>query len=298
MGEEKDVTAQLKNVLAMSAFGTLAVFIRNIEISSMETAFWRGVIALGVLWLIRKAFYRKTTVSMDGKERALLFLAGMAVGLNWALLFTAYEHTSVAVATLSYYFAPVIVIVLSPFLFKERMTVFQFACFVMASLGLVLVIGTSGFGNDGSYLGVLCGLGAAVFYASVVLINKVVKNVSGLDRTFIQFWGAVALLLVVLVTTEGFQIQNASSKSLANLLIVGVVHTGLCYWLYFSSIKDMPGQQTAILSYIDPFVAILVSVMVFNETIRPVQAVGAVLILGFTCLYEIRKGGDCIAGNT
>ena len=227
-----------------------------------------------------------------------MFLAGMAVGLNWALLFTAYEHTSVAVATLSYYFAPVIVIVLSPFLFKERMTVFQFACFVMASLGLVLVIGTSGFGNDGSYLGVLCGLGAAVFYASVVLINKVVKNVSGLDRTFIQFWGAVALLLVVLVTTEGFQIQNASSKSLANLLIVGVVHTGLCYWLYFSSIKDMPGQQTAILSYIDPFVAILVSVMVFNETIRPVQAVGAVLILGFTCLYEIRKGGDCIAGNT
>nr|WP_275891443.1 DMT family transporter [Ruminococcus sp. OA3] len=276
--------------MAMSAFGTLAIFVRNIALSSMETAFWRGVIALAVLWLIRKFFYRRTSVVVTASKRGLLFLSGMAAGINWALLFMAYEHTSVAVATLAYYFAPVIVIVLAPILFKEKMTLFQLACFAMATLGLVLVIGAGGLGSDGDFPGILFGLGAAAFYASVVLINKTVKDVGGLDRTFIQFEGAVALLLVILLFQGGFHIQNTSSTSIVNLLIVGILHTGLCYWLYFSSIKDMPGQQTAILSYIDPFVAILVSVFIFREAIRPAQAVGAVLILGFTCLHEIGKG--------
>lgn len=288
-GEETAVTPQLKNILAMSAFGTLAIFVRNISLSSMETAFWRGVIALAVLWLIRKIFYRNTKAALARRERGLLFLSGMAVGLNWAFLFMAYEHTSVAVATLAYYFAPVIVIVLAPILFKEKMTWFQLVCFVMATLGLVLVIGAGGQGTDGNFAGVLFGLGAAVFYASVVLMNKTVKDVGGLNRTLIQFEGAVVLLLVILLIRGGFQIQNASLVSIANLLTVGILHTGLCYWLYFSSIKDMPGQQTAILSYIDPFVAILVSVFVFRESIRPAQAAGAALILGFTCLYEIGK---------
>ncbi|MCH1984353.1 DMT family transporter [Ruminococcus sp. OA3] len=284
------MTPQLKNIMAMSAFGTLAIFVRNIALSSMETAFWRGVIALAVLWLIRKFFYRRTSVVVTASKRGLLFLSGMAAGINWALLFMAYEHTSVAVATLAYYFAPVIVIVLAPILFKEKMTLFQLACFAMATLGLVLVIGAGGLGSDGDFPGILFGLGAAAFYASVVLINKTVKDVGGLDRTFIQFEGAVALLLVILLFQGGFHIQNTSSTSIVNLLIVGILHTGLCYWLYFSSIKDMPGQQTAILSYIDPFVAILVSVFIFREAIRPAQAVGAVLILGFTCLHEIGKG--------
>ncbi|WP_195984238.1 DMT family transporter [Clostridium sp. D33t1_170424_F3] len=284
------MTPQLKNILAMAAFGTIAIFVRGVALPSMEIAFWRGAIALAVLWLIRTLLSKKKAARMSARQKGLLFLSGMAVGLNWALLFMAYEHTSVAVATLAYYFAPVLVIVLTPLLFRERMTLFQFFCFAMATLGLVLVIGTGSAGGSDNLRGILYGLGAASFYAGIVLMNKFVREGDGLERTMLQFAGAVALLFVLLLFRGGFQIGAASVPSIANLLIVGVFHTGLCYWLYFSSIKDLPGQQTAILSYVDPFVAILVSTLFFREPILPAQAVGAVLILGFTCLNQAAGG--------
>lgn len=280
---------QIKNMLAMTAFGTISVFVRNIGLSSFEIAFWRGAIALVVLWLIRHIGYRKQSGQVTGRQRFFLFLSGMAVGLNWALLFMAYEYTSVAVATLAYYFAPVIVIALSPVLFRERMTLTQLGCFVMASLGLVMVIGTGDLSGGNHMRGILYGLSAAVFYAGIILMNKAVPSVSGLERTYIQFGGASALLFLILIMRGGFAVFQASAASVANLLVVGILHTGLCYWLYFSSIRELPGQQTAILSYIDPFVAILVSVLVFQEPIRVSQGIGAGLILGFTCLYEVLK---------
>ena len=284
------MTAQIKNALAMTAFGTISIFVRGIALSSMEIAFWRGSIALVVLWFIKKAFYRENKVHISRKQKVLLFLSGMAVGLNWALLFMAYEHTSIAVATLAYYFAPVIVMIVSPLLFKERMTLFQLLCFVMATAGLVLVVSAGNSMSGGSRAGIGFGLGAAVFYAAVVLMNKWIREGSGLERTIIQFFGAVALLFVILMVQGGFRIQTASPGSIGNLLIVGVIYTGLCYWLYFSSIKDLAGQQTAILSYLDPFVAILVSTLFFREPIRVLQGIGAVLILGFTCAYQLDRG--------
>lgn len=280
------MTPQLKNILAMATFGTIAIFVRGVALPPMEIAFWRGAVALAVLWLIRTLFYKKDAARISARQKALLFLSGMAVGLNWALLFMAYEHTSVAMATLAYYFAPVLVIVLTPLLFRERMTLFQFFCFAMATLGLVLVIGVGSTGGGDSLRGILYGLGAASFYASVVLMNKFVREGGGLERTILQFAGAVTLLFVILLARGGFRIGGTSVSSIANLLIVGIFHTGLCYWLYFSSIRDLPGQQTAILSYVDPFVAILVSTLFFREPILPAQAVGAALILGFTCLNQ------------
>ncbi len=284
------MTAQIKNALAMTAFGTISIFVRGIALSSMEIAFWRGSIALVVLWFIKKAFYRENNIHISRKQKVLLFLSGMAVGLNWALLFMAYEHTTIAVATLAYYFAPVIVMIVSPLLFKERMTLFQLLCFAMATAGLVLVVSAGNSMAVGSRAGIGFGLGAAVFYAAVVLMNKWIREGSGLERTIIQFLGAVSLLFVILMVQGGFRIQAASPGSIGNLLIVGVIYTGLCYWLYFSSIKDLAGQQTAILSYLDPFVAILVSTLFFREPIRVLQGIGAVLILGFTCLYQIDRG--------
>lgn len=278
---------QGKNILAMVAFGTISVFVRNIELSSIEIAFWRGAIALVVLWLIRHLGYRHHAGEITGRQRLFLLLSGMAVGLNWALLFMAYEYTSVAVATLAYYFAPVIVIALSPVLFREKMTLAQFGCFVMAALGLVLVIGTGDISGGNHVRGILYGLAAAAFYASIILTNKAVRAAGGLERTYIQFTGAAGLLFVILILRGGFEVFDASLASIVNLMVVGIFHTGLCYWLYFSSIKELPGQQTAILSYIDPFVAILVSVFVFREPIRVSQGIGAALILGFTCLYEV-----------
>ena len=208
------------------------------------------------------------------------------MGFNWILLFEAYKYTTVSIATLSYYFAPVIVTAVCPLLFKEKLTAKQMVCFVMSTIGLVLITGVGGGGTQ-DLLGITFGLGAAVFYASVMLLNKFIKGVAGLHRTFIQFLAAILVLLPYVALTDGFNLMTLDSEGWQNLIIVGLVHTGVTYCMYFTALKELPGQKAAILSYIDPLVAVLVSVVWLGETMTVMQIIGGVLILGFTLWGEL-----------
>ena len=230
---------------------------------------------------------QKIEVRRLKKELILLLVSGMAMGFNWILLFEAYKYTTVSVATLSYYFAPVIVTVVCPLLFKEILTGKQILCFIMSTLGLVMITGIGRVGGGRDFVGILFGLGAAVFYATVVLLNKFIKNVDGIHRTFLQFLSAVVILIPYVVMTSGVTLGKLNGIGWVNLLIVGLVHTGATYCMYFSSLKELPGQKAAILSYIDPLVAVLISVAVLGETMTLWQAIGGLLILGFTLWNEI-----------
>ena len=274
---------------AMTIFGTIALFVRNIAVSSAEIALYRAVMAtllLGSFFLISGQRIDFRSIS---KELPLLLLSGMAMGINWILLFEAYRYTTVSVATLSYYFAPVIVTVACPVLFKEKMGAKQWICFFMSTLGIVLITGTGDLSvSDSHFTGILFGLGAAVLYAFVVLMNKFIKGVAGIQRTFLQFAAAVAILLPYVLLSGGFTLGSLNGTGWINLLIVGIVHSGLAYCLYFSALKDIPGQEAAILSYIDPLVAVAVSVSILGEQLTLLQLLGGILILGFTLLNEIK----------
>lgn len=274
-------------IISMAVFGTIGIFVRNIPVSSGELALYRAVMAALLLGAFLLITGQKIPFGKIKKEIPLLLASGVAMGINWILLFEAYKYTSVSVATLSYYFAPVIVTAVCPFLFKEKLTGKQILCFVMSTLGLVLItgIGTSGSGKD--IVGILFGLGAACFYATVILLNKFIKNVEGIHRTFMQFISAIIVLLPYVLFTGGFTLGSLDGKGWINLLIIGLIHTGVTYCLYFSSLKELPGQKAAILSYIDPLVAVLISVTVLNEAMTVMQIIGGVLILGFTMLNEL-----------
>lgn len=275
-------------ILSMTIFGTLGLFVRNIPVSSGELALYRAILAailIGIFLLVMK---QKIPFSSIAKDIPLLLVSGMAMGINWILLFEAYKYTTVSVATLSYYFAPVIVTAVCPILFREKLTGKQVLCFIMSTLGLVMITGIgemAGGGND--FVGILFGLGAAVFYATVILLNKFIKNVEGIHRTFFQFLAAIVILLPYVLFTGGITLGNLNSIGWINLLVVGIVHTGVNYCMYFTSLKELPGQKAAILSYIDPLVAVLISVTVLGESMTLWQAVGGILILGFTLWNEI-----------
>ena len=266
-------------LLSMAVFGTIAPFVRRISVSSGELALYRAILGaalIGVYLLIR----RKNPFSAKlRREILLLLLSGGAMGINWILLFEAYRYTTVSTATLCYYFAPVIVTLLSPILFREALTPRQILCFAMATLGLVLITGVEGRGN---LTGILFGLGAAAFYAAVVLLNKYIRHTAGIQRTFLQFLAAIVILIPYVAATGGVTLSRLNSIGWVCLLVVGIFHTGITYCLYFSSLKAIPGQSAAILSYIDPLVAVLISVTVLHEPLSWQQALGGTLILGFT----------------
>lgn len=269
-------------VLAMVIFGTLAPFVRNIGVSSGELALYRAVMGAGLIGVYLLAKRRNPFCGGLKREILLLLLSGGAMGINWILLFEAYRYTSVSTATLCYYFAPVIVTALSPVLFRERLTRKQLFCFVMATLGLVLITGLEPSAGSANLTGILFGLGAAVFYAAVILLNKYIRSTAGIQRTFLQFLAAIVTLIPYVAATGGVTLSRLDGTGWLCLLVVGILHTGITYCLYFSSLKALPGQRAAILSYIDPLMAVLISVTVLRESMTWQQALGGGLILGFT----------------
>lgn len=284
---KESVQAKLMLSAAMVIFGTLGVFTRNIGVTSGELALYRAVLA-SVLIGFYLVFIKKGRLNLKnaGRELPLLLASGIAMGINWILLFQAYRYTTISAATLSYYFAPVIVTVASPLLFHERLTAKQIICFVMSTLGLVLIIGTGGGEETAGITGILFGLGAAVFYAAVILLNKFIKNVAGIQRTILQMLAAVVTLLPYVALSSGFNLNLLDSTGWACLLTVGLFHTGITYCLYFSALKDLTGQEAAILSYIDPLVAVIISVLLLGEPMTLMQLIGGALILGFTLWNE------------
>lgn len=290
---KKTMNPRLMLITSMTIFGTLGLFVRNIPVSSGELALYRAVLAALLIAVFLLLTKQRIPFSRIKKEVPLLLASGIAMGINWILLFEAYKYTTVSVATLSYYFAPVIVTIVCPVLFQEKLTGKQILCFVMSTVGLVLITGIGEVGSGSDFVGILFGLGAAVFYATVILLNKFIKNVEGIHRTFLQFLAAIVILVPYVILTSGVTLGSLDGIGWINLLIVGLVHTGVTYCLYFSSLKELPGQKAAILSYIDPLVAVLISVTVLGEAMTLWQVIGGMLILGFTLWNEISpKTGD------
>lgn len=284
--------------LAAAIFGTIGLFVRQISLPSAEIALCRAVLAvlaIGSYLLITK---QKIEISGMKKELVLLLISGVAMGANWILLFEAYKYTTVSMATLSYYTAPVLITLVSTFLFREKLTPRKILCFVMSTLGILLITVSGSGGGSGAgssplsgsgtdHIGIMFGLCAAVLYATVVLLNKFIKNVEGIRRTFLQFIAAVATLFPYVMLTGGTHLSTLNGAGWGFLLVVGLVHTGIAYCLYFSSLQHVSGQEAAVLSYIDPFVAVVLSVLLLHEPMSLMQMAGGAMILGFTLLNEM-----------
>lgn len=274
-------------ITPMAIFGTLGLFVRNIPVSSAELALYRAVLAALLIALFLLITKQKMPFAQIRKVIPLLLVSGAAMGVNWILLFEAYKYTTVSMATLSYYFAPVLITVVCAILFRERLTGRQWICFVMSTLGLAMITGV-GLKNGGTdHIGILLGLGAAVLYATVVLLNKYIRDVPGIHRTLLQFLAAIVVLIPYVLGSGRISLENLNHIGWINLLIVGFIHTGLTYCMYFSALKELPGQKAAILSYIDPLVAVLISVTLLGEPMTLWQGIGGAFILGFTLWNEL-----------
>ena len=285
--------AKLRLIFAMTMFGTLGLFVRAIPLPSSVIALVRG--AVGAVFLLLVCLLLKTPPDKRAIGRNLKFLipCGVAMGFNWILLFEAYRYTTVAVATLCYYLSPVIILLLSPLLLKEKLTALKAGCIALALVGMFLVSGVVQSGMSGEALnltGIALGLGAAVLYACIVLLSKQLRDISSYDTTIMELGiSAVVMLLYNLVTVD-FSTLTCPPVGLAALAVVAIFHTGVCYALYFGSIAVLPAQTSALFSYIDPVVAILLSALLLREPMDVLSAIGAVLILGSTLLGEVLEG--------
>lgn len=290
--QNKQTKAILSLIAAMLIFGSVGIFRRYIPLPSATIAYIRGFI--GMLFLLGFMAVKKQRPDMAAIRKNILplCLSGAFIGINWMLLFEAYNYTTVSCATLCYYTAPVYVILLSPIVLKDRITPARLGCTVCSLFGMVLVSGMIGEGTaDVGIKGVLFGLGAAVFYAAVMLTNKKLQGIGAFDRTVVQLGIAGVAVLPYSIIAEGDAIAEAiprmTALPLVMLAVVGVIHTGVAYALYFGSFMNIKAQTAALFSYIDPVAALVLSAVILGENMTLLQIIGAVLIIGSAAVGEI-----------
>ncbi len=220
----------------------------------------------------------------------ILLLSGAAIGFNWIFLFEAYNYTTVATATLTYYLAPFFVMIASPLVLKEKLTIKQFFCLIGAIIGMVFVSGVvkNGIPEADELKGILFGLGAAILYASVIILNKKLREISAYEKTVMQLGTAAVVVIPYIFLTEDVTQLTFEPLTVVMLLVTGIIHTGIAYALYFNSMKDLKAQTVAIFSYIDPAVAIILSAVILKERMDIYGIIGAVLILGSAMISEIQ----------
>lgn len=292
MGMQKQATLQM--AIAMTIFGTIGIFVRYIPLPSSIIALARGIIGTLFILLFSLLQKKKPDVTAIRKNLVLLAVSGLFIGANWILLFEAYRYTTVATATLCYYLEPIFVFLLTPFVLKEKLTGKQIFCVLAALLGIVFLSGIlQGEGIGAKDLkGILLGTSAALLYACVILMNKFLKDISSFDRTLTQIGMAAITILPYCLVTESVSTLTFGGTTILLLLVVGILNTGISYTLYFAAMKDLSASTTALFSYIDPVVAIILSTVILRETMGLYDCVGAVLILGSTLYYEF---GDKIS---
>lgn len=281
--------AKVSFLAAILIYGTLGVFVRLVALPSSLIALARS--GIGTLFLLLLMAIKRQPPGFAAIRRNWkpLLLAGALLGFNWVAMFEAYRYTTVAVATLCTYMNPVIIVTGAAIFLHERLTLRKIVCVLVALVGMVFVSGVtaSGLPTGSSATGILLGLLTAVLYGIIVLSNKTLRDISAYDRTAAQLLIATFVLLPYYLLTEDLPALTISAQQIGLLLVLGIVHTGFAYSLYFGSMQTLPAQTLAILSYLDPVTAVLLSALVLHEPLHSYEIIGAVCILGAAIVSEL-----------
>ncbi|MNZ44106.1 aromatic amino acid exporter [compost metagenome] len=274
-------------MLSMIIFGAVGVFAKYIDMSSSKIALFLSLI--GAVFLLIIFISRKQKISWDivKKNAVVLFIAGIALSGNWIFLFQAYKETTIANAALSYYFAPVLVIMLSPFVLKEKLSLKKVVCIGVALLGLFLILQNSTLETTGNHLlGIGYGLIAASFYAALTITTKFIRGLDGLTITILQLGLSVILLFPFVMFADGLNFSHLTGKTLILMVLLGVLHGGVGFYLFFAGMKGLKAQSIAVLSYVDPLTSLLISALIIKEKMTLLQLIGAALLLGSIWIGE------------
>jgi len=280
-------TSYLKYIFALLLFGSNGIVASLIHLSSYEIVLLRTLI--GSLLLIAVFFIAREKLTFYKCKTQSIFLtvSGIAMGTSWIFLYEAYDEIGVSLASLAYYCGPVIVMILSPILFGEKLTRIKVCSFLVVLVGIFLVNGTA-FENGVSVWGLACGLLSAVCYSLMVMFNKKAKDITGLENSMLQLFVAFLTVAVFVGIKQGYRMQ-IDTQSIIPILVLGLLNTGIGCYFYFSSIGKLPVQTVAICGYLEPLSAVVFSVIFLKETMLPIQIIGAVLIIGGAMLGEYRK---------
>ncbi|SDQ81404.1 DMT family transporter [Paraburkholderia tuberum] len=268
--------AQMSVAMLMS--GTIGWLVVSSQQSPFNVVFFRCIFGGATLALVCAVLGLFRRELFSWKMLGLALLGGAAIVVNWVLLFAAYSRASISMATAVYNTQPFMLVGLGALVFRERISASTIAWLVVAFVGLVFVVKVEPavLAVPGQYLvGVAYAVGAAAMYAVSSIITKRLKGTPPHLLALIQ----VSLGVLLLAPFVRFDALPANGAQWLELVVLGVVHTGLMYVLLYGAIQKLPTSMTGALSFIYPVVAIIVDRLAFGQTLAWIQVLGAALIL-------------------
>lgn len=284
------MNSKLKFITAMLIFGSIGIFVKNVDLPSAAIVQWRSIIGFISIILIIKLRKQSVDFAAIRKNAGILTISGIFVGCNWAFLFEAYNHVSVGMATIIYYFAPIIVFFLAPVLFKDKLTKLQIMGILAAVIGMILV-NVQNFGATFNS-GIIYALLSALFYAGLMISNRFVKGVTATDSTLVQLVIAAIIMTIYCTISTGQVLVFPETSDIIFVVFMGVVHTGLACSLYFEAMQTMKSQDVAIFSYIDPASALVFAAFFLSESLSVLQIAGAACIFGGTLFAQMQAKNE------
>ncbi len=279
----------LKYIISLLIFGTNGVFASHIDLTSAEIVCMRTLVGSAALILVLLISRTRLDWAVMKREAPKLLAAGVCLGVNWALLFEAYKLMSVSMATLTYYTAPVIVLLLSPVLLKEKQSARAYIGMAAVVTGMVLAVGLSD--TEISASGLFVGLGSAVFYAGLIIFNKKIDGVTGLTLTTVEMVIAACVMAPYVLLTGGRIGFPADTEGTLYLLFLCLVNTGLACWLYFSSMNRLSARTVTLFGYVDPVSALIFSAIFLGDRLGALQLLGAVLVFAGAAYGQTKPAG-------
>ncbi len=282
----------LNLIISMAVFGTVGIFVRYVGMPSGFVAMVRGFVGVAFILLWMLLTRKRIDIGAIKSNLLILILSGVFIGVNWIFLFEAYRFTTVATATLCYYMAPVFLIIVAPIFLKERITPLKAVCVLVSIVGMFFVSGAldHGLPTGDDALGIVFGLLAAVFYTSVIVLNKKLRDIDPYNKTALQLLFAALAVLPYVIFAEEISSSMFGALPVVMLLVVGIIHTGLAYVLYFGSLSGVSAQSVSIYSYIDPILAVILSALILSEPMSLYGIIGAVMILASTLIASLDFG--------
>ena len=298
MAKEIDLNKErLKLILISATFGTIGIVTHFIPLSSSAIVFYRAL--LGGIFIILATIMSGKAVNIKnmGDNFFVLIWTGFFMGLNWVFQFEAFKVSSVAIGTVCYNTMPIFLLIIASFMFKEKITLRSVVCIIVATIGVVLVSNVINTGiASNEVLGCFYGILGAINYALIVIFNRKLSHIETHDKVIFQFiFSAIIMFIyVIFIQKESLFFDKSISKEtfltgLFCILLLSFFHTGFCYVHYFNAVSRLKAETVAILTYIDPVVALFLSYFVLKEKTTGLQVLGAFLILSSTLVNELSK---------
>lgn len=275
----------IKYIFSLLLFGANGIIASNIALNSYEIVLMRSFI--GSIFLIAIFFLvgQKPIFYLNKRDTIYIMISGLAMGASWMFLYEAYVQIGVSISSLLYYCGPIIVMILSPLIFQERLTKEKTIGFIVVIIGIMLVNGQWA-GSDSNKFGIICGAMSAIMYAVMVIFNKKSSAIPPMENAVLQLYASFFTVLIFTLIRGGidFHINNDDWMW---ILLLGILNTGIGCYLYFSSIGSLPVQTVAICGYAEPLSAVVLSVILLNENMLIHQVIGGVLIIGGAIIGEL-----------